>query len=873
MRKFLFILFLLTQALFLSGQSQNYLRVKVFARTTEHYNALMLNGLALERTELKPGNYFITELSEQDFAKIKELGIETEILVDDLESYYVNRNKGFNVEEMNLEMRNANRNIDGVVTPVNFTLGTLGGYHSYSEILAELDKMRNLFPNLISAKDIINPSLTTIEGRYIHWVRISNNPDVDQDKPKVLYNALTHAREPAGMQQMLFQMWYLLENYNTNPEIKALVDNLEIYFIPCVNPDGYVHNEILNPEGGGMWRKNRRNNGDGSMGVDVNRNFGYMWGYDNNGSSPTGTAESYRGTAPFSEPETQNIKYFCESRQFKLALNNHTYSDILIYPWGYENILTPDSTVFVEYAKRMTKQNGYEYGTCYQTLLYLSNGGSDDWFYGEQTTKNKILSFTPEAGSAADGFWPAMNRIEAICAGHTEMNLYIMRFALPYSEITDLSDLIIDSHTYDFTFNLKSLGWVENADFSVSIKPVSSNILSVGDSLMFNNMNVLDEDSGSIQLVLKANTVPGSKVVFAVLVNNGVYVQTDTITKFYGELIAEIDDNCETMDNWISETWNTTTLSYHSPTKSIADSPNGNYSANSTTTINYKNPIDLSNSTYANIEFWAKWTIEKNFDYVQFQVSENNEQWIPLEGLYTHSGSDDQDPGKPVYDGSSDWVKENISLEEYLGKTIYLRFILVSDEIVNLDGFYFDDFKLVKVDYQLEPTMNLPERFEFEQATSLHVDFTEYIATLNFDNLNLSWEGNSNIEVSKTDWIVTFQGVNDTWLGEENITFILDYGSGQIQSSTIVEIKEPVGIEQSLSNEFFAYYQRDYNRLVVSLTPECIGQTVEIYSIRGEKLYSKTISSETSYIDVANFSNGIYFVKTTNGIALKVLIY
>ncbi|HPW67129.1 MAG TPA: M14 family zinc carboxypeptidase [Salinivirgaceae bacterium] len=873
MRKNLFILFLLTQTLFLSGQSQKYLRVKVFAKTTEHYNALMLNGLAFESAKSKPGNYFITELSEQDFAKIKEIGIETEILVDDLESYYVNRNKGFNVEEMNLEMRNANRNIGGVVTPVNFTLGTLGGYHSYSEILAELDKMRNLFPNLISAKNIVNPSLTTIEGRPIHWVRISNNPDVDQDKPKVLYNALTHAREPAGMQQMLFQMWYLLENYNTNPEIKALVDNLEIYFIPCVNPDGYVYNEINNPNGGGMWRKNRRNNGDGSIGVDLNRNFGYMWGYDNLGSSPTGTSETYRGTAPFSEPETQNIKYFCESRQFQLALNNHTYSDILIYPWGYENILTPDSTVFIEYAKRMTKQNGYIYGTCYQTLFYLTNGDSDDWFYGEQTTKNKVLAFTPEAGNPIDGFWPAMDKIEALCAGHTEMNLYIMRFALPYSEITDISDLIIDSHTYDFTFNLKSLGWVENANFSVSITPVSSNILSVGDSLMFSNMNVLDEESGSIQLSLKGNTTMGSRVVFAVHVNNGVYVQTDTITKFYGELIAVVDDNCETMDNWISETWNTTILSYHSPTKSITDSPNGNYPTNAMTTINYKNPIDLGNSSYANIEFWAKWTIEKNFDYVQLQVSENNEQWVPLEGLYTHSGTEDQDPGKPVYDGSSDWVKEYISLEEYLGKTIYLRFILVSDDLVSLDGFYFDDFKLMKMDYQLEPTMNLPERFEFEQATSLHVDFTEYIATLNFDNLNLSWEGNSNIEVSKTDWIITFKGANDTWLGEENITFILDYGSGQIQSSTIVEIKEPVGIEQSLSNGFFAFYQRDYNRLVVSLNPECIGQTVEIYSIRGEKLYSKTISSETSYIDVANFSNGVYFVKTTNGIALKVLIY
>jgi len=872
MRKFLCILLLLTQALFLSGQSQKYLRVKVFAKTTEHYNALMLNGLTLESTELKPGNYFITELSEQDFAKIKEIGIETEVLVDDLESYYVNRNKGFNVDEMNLEMRNANRNIDGVVTPVNFTLGTLGGYHSYSEILAELDKMRNLFPNLISAKNIVSPLLPTIEGRPIHWVRISNNPDVDQDKPKVLYNALTHAREPAGMQQMLFQMWYLLENYNTNPEIKALVDNLEIYFIPCVNPDGYVYNEINNPNGGGMWRKNRRNNG-GSMGVDLNRNFGYMWGYDNYGSSPNGSAETYRGTAPFSEPETQNIKYFCESRQFKLALNNHTYSDILIYPWGYENILTPDSSVFVEYAKRMTKQNGYEYGTCYQTLSYLSNGGSDDWFYGEQTTKNKILSFTPEAGSPADGFWPAMNKIEAICAGHTEMNLYIMRFALAYAEIIDLSDLTIDSHIYDFTFNLKSLGWVESANFSVSITPVSNNILSVGDSLTFSNMSILDEDSGSIQLSLKENIAQGSRVVFAVHVNNGLYVKTDTITKLYGETIVEIDDNCETMDNWVSTSWNTTTSSYHSPTKSITDSPNGNYPSNTTTTINYKNSVDLSNAAYAGVEFWAKWQIERKYDYAQFQVSENNAQWIPLEGLYTHSGTNNQDLGKPVYDGENGWVKENVSLEEYLGKIIYIRFILDSDGSVNHDGFYFDDFKLIKVDYQYEPIMNLPERFEFEQATLLHVDFTEYITAINFDNLNLSWEGNSNIEVFKTGWIITFQGANDLWHGEENITFILDYGLGQIQSSTIVEIKEPVGIEQSLSNGFFAFYQRDYNRLVVSLTPECIGQTVEIYSIRGERLYSKTISSETSYIDVANFSNGVYFVKTTNGIALKVLIY
>ena len=72
-------------------------------------------------------------------------------------------------------------------------------------------------------------------------------------------------------------MWYLLENYATNADIKATVDNTELFFVPCVNPDGYVYNQTTNPNGGGMWRKNRRNNGT-SFGVDINRNYGYNWG-------------------------------------------------------------------------------------------------------------------------------------------------------------------------------------------------------------------------------------------------------------------------------------------------------------------------------------------------------------------------------------------------------------------------------------------------------------------------------------------------------------------------------------------------------------------------------------------------------------------
>jgi murein tripeptide amidase MpaA len=129
-----------------------------------------------------------------------------------------------------------------------------------------LDAMAAAYPNLISAPQSIG---TSIEGRPIPFVRISNDPNVDQDKPEVLYNSLHHAREPGGLSQLIYYMWYLLENYGTDAEVTYLLDDRELYFVPCVNPDGYVYNQTIEPGGGGMWRKNRRDNGDGSFGVDL----------------------------------------------------------------------------------------------------------------------------------------------------------------------------------------------------------------------------------------------------------------------------------------------------------------------------------------------------------------------------------------------------------------------------------------------------------------------------------------------------------------------------------------------------------------------------------------------------------------------------
>lgn len=130
----------------------------------------------------------------------------------------------------------------------------MGGYHDYNNVIAALDSMHNLYPSLTTAKINIGNSL---EGRAIWALKISDNPDVDEDEPEVFYNGLTHAREPIGMEVLLYFMWNLLTTYGTDSLSTYLVNNRELWFVPVTNPDGYEYNRTTNPNGGGMWRKNR----------------------------------------------------------------------------------------------------------------------------------------------------------------------------------------------------------------------------------------------------------------------------------------------------------------------------------------------------------------------------------------------------------------------------------------------------------------------------------------------------------------------------------------------------------------------------------------------------------------------------------------
>lgn len=689
MKKLLLLCLIIFTTVFVSAQQEKYSRVKIYTdvQGLKHLAAL---GLAVDEG-IRGKGYFISEFSQEELAKIRSTGMKTEVLIDDWQAYYLAKNQ----KEMQQSLKGDPKLSREWPVPNGFSLGSLGGFCTREEFLAHLDDMAAQYPNLITVKQAVGYSVL---NEPIYYVKISDNPNVNEEEPQILYTGMHHAREPIGMQHLLYYMYYLLENYETNPEVKYLVDNTEMYFIPIINTDGYYYNETTSPSGGGMWRKNRADNGGGSYGVDINRNYGYMWGYDNNGSSPYPDDETYRGTEAFSEPETQAIRDFCNSHNFKIAINYHSVSGMLLYAWGYTEDVCPDDQIFYKQGTILTTENHYTYGPS-STTIYITNGGSDDWMYGEQTTKNKILAYTPEI--AGSDFWPTVSEIIPLCQENMYQSWMAAWFVHGYGYIEDATPGIISEPDGFLKFQVSQLGTDDTQDFTVTVTPLNDAISNIGEPVVISGLQSGESKMDSISFILRDGMAQGDLIRYELILNDGSRIMTDTVTKVYGTPVVIFNDTCDNLNNWSSTTgWNVTTSSYHSAPKSITDSPSGDYQNNVNSSVTLTTPVDLGHASYAMLSFWAKWETEPGYDYVQIKVSKDGgSTWTPLTGKYTKPGGDNQIPGEPLYDGTQNtWVKEEIDLSEYLDEEVLFRFTLVSDGGVTGDGFYFDDFQVTIID-------------------------------------------------------------------------------------------------------------------------------------------------------------------------------
>lgn len=409
-----------------------------------------------------------------ELAQIRALGYTADVLIEDMERYYAEQ------------------------APVS---DDMGGFHTYSETVQILNAAHNQFPNITTAPFSIGQ---TIEGREMWAIKISDNPNLDEDEPEIFFNGLVHAREPIGLEICLALIDTLLHGYGVSQQMTYFVNEREIYFLPIFNVDGYVYNETTNPTGGGMWRKNRRLNAGGSYGVDLNRNFGFNWGYNNVGSSPTPSSETYRGTGPFSEPETENVRQFCNDHYFAIVLNLHSYSNLMLYswsipaaPWGY----TPDNATFYSMSQTMNAWNGYEFGTAWE-ILYEVNGDANDWMYGEQIEKPKSLAWVFEVHPSS--FWP-YSQIQYLINQNMQPCLYLIDQAANYVptpvNLSYVSGVIDDQiggngnggldpgETAQFTPTLRNGGWVTGTGITATLISSDPYITITANSAAYPDLN------------------------------------------------------------------------------------------------------------------------------------------------------------------------------------------------------------------------------------------------------------------------------------------------------------------------------------------------------------------------------------------------
>ncbi|MEV7206866.1 MULTISPECIES: M14 family zinc carboxypeptidase [unclassified Streptomyces] len=250
-----------------------------------------------------------------------------------------------------------------------------------------------------------NPGLTkvvsigkTVNGQDILALKLTKHAKKSRDgsKPAVLYMSNQHAREWITPEMTRRLMHHYLDNYKKDRRIRKIVDSTELWFVLSANPDGYDY--TFESDDNRLWRKNLRDvNGDGTIstgdGVDLNRNFAYKWGYDDEGSSPNPTSETYRGASPGSEPETKALDAFQKRIGFTYGINYHSAAELLLYGVGWQVASnTPDDVLYKALAGTPDNSAIPGYHPQVSSELYTTNGEAD----GHAANVNGMAMFTPE---------------------------------------------------------------------------------------------------------------------------------------------------------------------------------------------------------------------------------------------------------------------------------------------------------------------------------------------------------------------------------------------------------------------------------------------------------------------------------------------
>lgn len=660
------------------GFSQEVIsKVDVYIQDTLDIERLNSLGFDIDHPEFTSANSIAIYVDQEQLRSLQQQQFQYDILIEDFDAYYAEmlRNDSSNIPLMT---RN-NRVADG------FDLGSMGGFYTFSEVEAKLDEMKTNYPDLVSTKTSIG---TSVEGRPIWMVKISDNPEIDEPEPTAYFDALHHAREPLAMASTINYMFWLLENYETDSAVQYLVDNREIYFVPVVNPDGYAYNELTNPDGGGFWRKNRRANAGGCFGVDLNRN--YSFGYANGGgcSSSDPCSGTYHGNSAFSEPETAAVRDFVDMIEPRMAFSTHSTAGSVLMPYGYQPT-PPEFPIYAEFASAFLSENDYLYGVTFQMLGYFSCGTTRDYLHSEG-----IFAYTPEI--AGQGFWPPPSTIFDLVDDTVRMFYYQSWTSGGYIDVqshTQIGDALAGG-SFDLIVEVKNVGAGADAQIVSVALEASAPGIQVPTSIDYGNVSsrtrkdnaatpftiTLDPDFDATSFILTVNTF-----------QDGVLNETIDIPIFVGEKTLLFSDNAESgVDAWISSgngmPWGSNTDDSYSGDFSFGDSDGGNGENSTDSFFELDQSFDFTNLTSPVVTFASKQSIEES-DVAKFQIStDGGANWDDLR----------------TYSLNQDWHTEIFLLNDFIGfGDVRFRFEMVTDNFKPGDGLYFDDFVLADYDVEI----------------------------------------------------------------------------------------------------------------------------------------------------------------------------
>lgn len=358
-------------------------------------------------------------LGEREFAAspaelraLRGLGVPVRVRARDAEAYYARRllreSAPPGLADASRHAASRRTRAGAADSAPDVVRGSMGGYPTLREAEAALVDMASRYADVVQLVSIG----TSVEGRAIRALCLTANASANcrppgdgvdaaagarrgaaryglaapAPRPATLYTSLTHSREPVTLTAALdYALGVLRAHAAGDASARELLRGRRLWFVPIVNPDGYEHNRQMRPRGGGVKRKNARRDGhcrsDADAGVDINRNFGFRFGANDDGSSPRPCAEDYRGRAPFSEPEAQALAQLMRAQRIGLIVNLHGWGNSITHPFGYssdDTIMhaTPLSRaqllLYRRWAHDMSAFNGFVYGRCARVRVGVS---------------------------------------------------------------------------------------------------------------------------------------------------------------------------------------------------------------------------------------------------------------------------------------------------------------------------------------------------------------------------------------------------------------------------------------------------------------------------------------------------------------------